>query len=86
MAMIGAADQAGSWSDALKNIFTYGAGAYIDSQLATPYQINDPRYNTAGGTGGQPQTTPQAVESKSNIALIAAGVVALLAVVYLIRK
>jgi len=43
-----------SWLDILKT----GVSGIIDSQIARQYAINDPAYNTAGGRGGQSQSTP----------------------------
>lgn len=43
-----------TWQDILKG----GVSGFIDSQIARNYAITDPAYNTAGGRGGQAQSTP----------------------------
>lgn len=67
--------ETGSWTELLRT----GIGAWVDSQAAKQYAVNDPKYNTAGGTGGQSQATPLA--QQANSLLLIGGGVLLVAVV-----
>lgn len=71
-----------NWLDVLRT----GVQGVIDSQIAKNYALSDPRYNTAGGVGGQAQYTSAAQAAVSSaLPLVILGAVALLAVV-LVKK
>lgn len=72
-----------TWADTLKGIFATGATAYIDSQFPNPATVNDPTYNTAGGKAGRAQ---RVAGTSGNVALWVGLGVALVVLVYALRR
>jgi hypothetical protein len=78
-------DSGPNWSQMLLT----GVSAAIDSQIATPYQLNNPTYNTQYGTGGQsqsPYTAATAAAAKSSSSTMLLLIVGAVLLVVLLKK
>ena len=73
--------QGTTWLDILQT----GVNGLIDAQVARNYSAGSNGYNTAGGSGGQPQPTPAPV-SNNNTLLIVGGAAAVLVILLLMRR